>query len=77
MGKKLCKSRYDVKIDGVCAGFANYFNMDATLVRIIAVIAIFVPVTSWIILAYIICMFIMPREAEMSAPYEEDYKDQN
>lgn len=35
-GKNLCKSP-DKKICGVCAGIADYFNIDPTLVRIIAV----------------------------------------
>lgn len=35
--KKLYKGK-DKKICGVCSGFANYFNMDVTLVRIICVL---------------------------------------
>ena len=33
--KKLHKSRNNKKICGVCAGFADYFNIDPTIVRIL------------------------------------------
>ena len=39
--KKLYRSRVDCKIGGVCAGLAEYFNIDATIVRIIAILLIF------------------------------------
>lgn len=34
MEKKLYKSSKNKMIDGVCAGVAEYFNIDPTLVRI-------------------------------------------
>jgi len=36
--KKLYRSRTDKKIAGVCAGIAEYFDIDPTVVRIIFVI---------------------------------------
>jgi len=36
--KKLYRSSTDKKIAGVCAGIAEYFNIDATIIRIIFVI---------------------------------------
>lgn len=36
--KKLYRSESDKKIAGVCGGLAEYFNIDATIVRIIFVI---------------------------------------
>jgi phage shock protein C len=38
MVKKLYRSRTDKKIAGVCGGLAEYFGVDATIIRIIAVI---------------------------------------
>lgn len=35
MNKRLMRSGRDQKIGGVCAGVANYFNIDPTLVRVI------------------------------------------
>ncbi len=40
--KKLCKSRTDKKICGVCGGIAEYFDIDSILVRILWLILIFV-----------------------------------
>ena len=36
--KKLYRSATDKKIAGVCAGIAEYFNIDPTIIRIIFVI---------------------------------------
>lgn len=60
MNKKLFKSRTDKKICGVCGGFANYFDIDATLVRL-ALVA-FTLFGGSGILAYIIAAIIMPFE---------------
>ena len=35
MNKRLMRSDRDQKIGGVCAGVANYFNIDPTIVRVI------------------------------------------
>ncbi len=60
--KKLCKSKTDRKIDGVCAGIGNYFGIDATIVRLLFVVTLFFGLTGGII--YIVCMFIMPVESD-------------
>ena len=60
MGKRLYKSNTDKKIDGVCAGFANYFNIDPTLIRLAWVI--FTLAGGCGLIAYIIAAIIMPRE---------------
>jgi len=62
-GKKLYKSRSDVKIDGVCSGIAKYFNVDPTLVRLIWLAAVIVGGSG--ILAYIVCMIVIPREPDV------------
>ena len=70
--KKLYKSRTDCKIDGVCAGVANYFNADATLVRLIwAAFAIIGGGTG--VIAYIVCMFVIPREPDFVDYTNNDY----
>ena len=58
--KRLYKSRTDRKIDGVCAGIAKYLNIDPTIIRILWVIISLAGGSG--ILAYIICMIIMPVE---------------
>lgn len=58
MAKKLWKSRKDKKIDGVCAGIANYFNIDVTIVRLVFVALVFFKGAG--ILLYIIGAIVMP-----------------
>ncbi len=60
MEKKLYKSNKDKMIDGVCAGVAEYFNIDPTLVRL-ATVVLSCAVGSGI-LAYIVCAIIIPRD---------------
>ena len=57
-GKKLYKSNTDKKIAGVCGGIAEYFNIDATLVRLGWVV--FSLLGSSGLLAYIIAALVMP-----------------
>ena len=49
------------KVAGVCAGFARYFGLDVTLVRILWVILCFWPPCAGII-AYIVCWIVMPQD---------------
>jgi len=58
MAKRLCKSRKNKMIDGVCGGIAEYFNIDATIVRIVAVIIAFINGLG--VIAYIIACVVMP-----------------
>ncbi|NLX93655.1 MAG: PspC domain-containing protein [Clostridiales bacterium] len=62
MNKRLYKSCTDKKLEGVCAGIANYFNIDPTLVRAgFALITLFSAGVPGII-AYIVLAAIMPVE---------------
>lgn len=67
MKKRLYKSSQGKKILGVCAGIAEYFDVDPVLIRIIWIIALFVFGTGF--LAYIIAALLMP--------YDTDLKDDN
>lgn len=58
MPKKLTKSRNKV-IFGVCGGFAEYFNMDPTLMRVIWIIIGCVYGSG--VLIYLLCSIIMPN----------------
>ncbi len=58
-GKKLYKSNTDNKIAGVCGGIAEYFNIDATLVRLGWVVFSLLGGSG--LLAYIIAAIIMPE----------------
>lgn len=63
MEKKLYKSSKNKMIDGVCAGVAEYFNIDPTLVRLGLVL--FSAMGGAGILAYIIMAIVMPRNPEV------------
>lgn len=65
--KRLLRSRRDKKIAGICAGFANYFELDVTLIRIIwLLVALF---GGGGLIAYLICWIVVPLEPEStSAP---------
>lgn len=58
-GKELALSRSNKVIAGVCGGIAEYFGIDATLVRVIAVVLAFAG--GFGLLPYLICWLIMPR----------------
>lgn len=61
MSKRLYKSN-DRMLDGVCAGIAEYFDIDPTLVRLGWVL--FCTMGGSGILAYIIAAVIIPRNPE-------------
>ena len=60
--KKLYRSKKDRKIAGVCGGLAEYFDIDATLVRLGWVILTFISGIFPFIIAYIVAAVIIPEE---------------
>lgn len=59
MAAKLRKSRTDKMLAGVCGGFADYFNIDSTIIRIIFAI-ILISSFGTAVLAYFILAIVMP-----------------
>ena len=59
MEKKLFRSKNNKKICGVCGGLAEYFNMDPTIVRLVAVVLTLAGGCG--VLAYIIAALIIPE----------------
>jgi len=68
--KKLYRSRKDSKVAGVCGGIAEYFNVDPTIIRLLAVLTIFFGGGG--IVAYIIAWLIIPLE-----PLTDDFHSSN
>ena len=60
--KKLCKSRKNKMLGGVCGGLAEYLNMDPTIVRILAAILCVIKGAGLIL--YIIAFIVMPYDEE-------------
>lgn len=58
------RPRAERKIAGVCAGMAEYFDLDITLVRVLwLVITLFTGIIFGVI-AYIVAWIVMPEEPE-------------
>ena len=59
--KKLYRSKSNRMIAGVCAGVAEYLNIDPTVIRVIWAIACFGTLG---VLAYIACALIIPEKPD-------------
>lgn len=59
MTKRLYKSKKDIMICGVCGGIAEYFDIDPTIVRLVAVVLVF----GWGsgLFAYLVGAIIIPK----------------
>lgn len=57
--KRLYKSRNNKMICGVCAGIADYFNIDPSIVRVLWTVLALAAGTG--VLAYIACAIILPE----------------
>jgi len=59
MQKRLYRSRRERMLTGVCGGIAEYFDIDPTIVRLLAVVLVF----GWGsgLLAYLVAFFIIPE----------------
>ena len=52
------------RVSGVCAAFANYLDVDVTLIRVLAVIGLFFSVGTGLI-AYILAAIVIPNEERL------------
>lgn len=60
MEKKLYRSKTNRKFLGVCGGLAEYFGIDATVLRLILVLAVIFAGVG--IIAYLVAALIIPEE---------------
>jgi phage shock protein C len=65
--KKLYRSQKDKKIAGVCAGLAEYFDIDPTIVRIIFILLL-LPGGFPGLIPYLILWAIVPLQPDDKAP---------
>lgn len=74
--KRLYKSRKNKMIGGVCGGLAEYFNMDPTIVRIVAALLCLLKGAGLIV--YIIACLVMPyNDEDFSEDDAENLKSAN
>ena len=61
-GPRLTRSNTDKKIAGVCGGLAEYFDVDATLIRLVWVlVSVFVTAIVGGVIAYLLAWLVIPR----------------
>ncbi len=68
--KKLYKST-DKKISGICAGFAEFFGIDPTIVRVIYALVTFFTLGLVGVIVYAILAFVMPDRPFPEYQYNE------
>lgn len=62
--KKLMRPREGRKIAGVCAGFAEYFDLDVSLVRVVWLVCSLFGLAG--VIAYIAAWIVMPEEPKLA-----------
>ncbi|WP_459128150.1 PspC domain-containing protein [Latilactobacillus curvatus] len=76
MGKRLYKSRDNKMISGVMGGIAEYFNIDATLVRILYVVfSVFSAAFPGIVVYIILAMVIPERPRQSKHDSESEWSE--
>ena len=70
MAKKLYRSRKDSMIGGVCGGIGEYFDIDSTLVRLLAILIVFLGGVG--VIVYIIAWIIIPQNPEQTIDNNEE-----
>jgi len=72
MKNKLYRSKKDCVIGGVCGGIAEYFGVDPTLVRLLAILIFFFGGSG--VIAYIIGWIIIPQNPNGNTEYNSENK---
>ena len=73
MERRLYRSRASRMLWGVCDGLANYFAIDPTIIRVIAVLTVFLNGLG--ILAYIVLAIVVPLEESKAAEPRDTIKE--
>jgi len=68
----LSRPMHEAKIAGVCAGFARYFGLDVTLVRVLWVVLTVFPVPCFGVVSYIVAWVVMPKDP-VAVPARQAY----
>jgi phage shock protein C len=63
--RKLYRSRTDRKLAGVCGGLAQYFDLDATLIRVLFVVLAVLGGSGLVL--YLAMWIIVPNEPQAAA----------
>ncbi|MCH9621413.1 MAG: hypothetical protein S4CHLAM20_08330 [Chlamydiia bacterium] len=73
--KRIYRERFDKKIGGVCGGLAQYFQVDASIIRILWVLLTMLS-GGIFVLVYLLCWAILPLgpKAYVMANYKKLYR---
>lgn len=67
--RKIYRSRKDKMVGGVCGGVAEYFDIDPTIVRLVAVLLFFAEGIG--LLLYIVSWVVIPERSGSAKNYDE------
>lgn len=67
--KKLYRSANDRMISGVCGGIGEYFDIDPTIIRLIAA-ALLICSVGTAVLVYFLMWIIIPEEPDFTEPID-------
>lgn len=71
--KKLYRSSTDKFLAGVCGGLAEYFKIDSTIIRLIWVFMACITAFVGVLIAYVLCMMIIPtKSVDFNNPNPDD-----
>jgi phage shock protein C len=72
MAKKLYRSASDKMIGGVCAGLADFMELDVSLVRLVFVALVLVTAIFPMVLFYVIAWIVVPFKEEVTEAKSEE-----
>lgn len=75
MMKKLYRSKKDSMIAGVCGGIAEYFDVDSTLIKLLAVIVALLGGAG--VVVYISAWIIVPQKPEQVSDDKFDKREES
>ena len=70
---KFYRDKQNGKIEGVCAGLADYTGFDVNLIRVAAIVLLFAT-SGWMLLAYIVAACVAPKKPKGLYDTPEDAK---
>lgn len=70
--RKLYRSATDKQLSGLCGGLAEWLGVDSTVVRLIAVVAVFFSFGT-VVALYLIASLIVPKEPIGSYSYDDPF----
>ncbi|MBD3347344.1 MAG: PspC domain-containing protein [Chitinivibrionales bacterium] len=73
--KRIYRLESDKMIAGICAGLGDYFSIDPTIIRLVAVFVCIATGIWPLVIAYIVGWIIIPDKSEL--PAGEETKEEN